>query len=111
MNIDKIILNVIDFTDYPGPRFISQGNYSGELFFKEKLLPGFNKALESNCKLVVNLDGTFGYASSFLDEAFGRLVREFGKEKVENTLEIISEEDNSWIDLILNQTLNQWPKK
>lgn len=34
--------------------------------------------------LLVDLDGTSGYPSSFLDEAFGELVYDFSLEEVKN---------------------------
>lgn len=66
-------LNVTDFTEFPGPRFMHLGPNSGEEFRKKYLLPTI-KELGSNFS--VNLDGTMGYGSSFLEEAFGGLVRE-----------------------------------
>ena len=36
------------------------------------------KSFETKIKLQVVLDGTAGYAPSFLDEAFGNLVYDFG---------------------------------
>lgn len=35
-----------DFTDAPGPRFKSQGDFSGEAFREEFLVPKFKEALE-----------------------------------------------------------------
>ncbi|MGI2185712.1 STAS-like domain-containing protein [Shewanella oncorhynchi] len=65
------IINVSDFTKYPGPRYIELGPNSGEAFRKEVLKP----ALDENDLVQVNLDNVFGYGSSFLEEAFGGLVR------------------------------------
>ena len=60
-----------DFSKYPGGRFYTDGPWSGEQFRKEILEP----ALDDAETLVVDLNGTKGYGSSFLDEAFGGLVR------------------------------------
>lgn len=65
------IINVKDFAKYPGPRYIRLGDYSGEEFRNSLLLP----ALESDDELTINFDGVYGYGSSFLEEAFGGLVR------------------------------------
>lgn len=65
-------IKVSDFTKYPGPRYISLGPNSGEAFRNEVLKP----ALELNEPIQVNLDNVFGYGSSFLEEAFGGLVRD-----------------------------------
>lgn len=39
------------------------------------MIPRFEQAAGENKTLVVDLDGGYGYASSFLEEAFGGLVR------------------------------------
>ena len=51
-------------------------------------------------KLVIDIDGTEGYATSFLDEAFGRLSKKFGKDEVWNNIEIISIDEPDWIEEI-----------
>ncbi len=61
-----------DYTKFPAGRYVEDGPFSGERFRKEILLP----ALEEGEKVIVELDGAMGYGSSFLDEAFGGLVRE-----------------------------------
>ena len=74
-----------DFSKYPGPRYASLGKSSGEVFRDQKLIP----ALESNEKVVVELDGTAGYGSSFLEEAFGGTIRK-GIEITEGKLDLVS---------------------
>lgn len=59
------------FTRFPGGRYRSDGNFSGERFRDELLVP----ALRAHERVVVRLDGTVGYGSSFLEEAFGGIVR------------------------------------
>lgn len=65
------IINIKDFSKYPGPRYIDLGEFSGEDFRNRVLIP----ALENNDSVTVNFDGVYGYGSSFLEEAFGGLVR------------------------------------
>jgi hypothetical protein len=60
-----------DFTRFPGGRYREHGKGSGELFREDFLLP----VLRAGETAVVDLDGTSGYPSSFLEEAFGGLVR------------------------------------
>lgn len=60
-----------DFSRSPAGRFISDGPASGERFRRDFLIPG----LQRHDRLVVDLDGTRGIGSSFLEEAFGGLVR------------------------------------
>lgn len=65
------------FANTPGARNIDEGAFSGEAFLNKVLLPRFNEALESDCVLFIDLDNTEGYATSFLEEAFGGLARKF----------------------------------
>lgn len=63
-----------DFSSTPGGRFRTDGPFSGEQFREDVLIP----ALGSAPSITVELDGTRGYPSSFLDEAFAGLVRKKG---------------------------------
>lgn len=68
----SLIINVAkDFSRYPAGRYKQDGPFSGEAFREDFLLP----ALEKNENIIIDLDGTRGYGSSFLEEAFGGLVR------------------------------------
>lgn len=63
-----------DFGRYPAGRFISDGPYSGQRFREDFLLPKLNE-LPPDAELEIDLDGARGFGSSFLEEAFGGLVR------------------------------------
>jgi len=63
-----------DFSDVPVGRTRADGEFTGEKFREEFLVPGLKKA-SSAAPLIVNLNGAEGYPSSFLEEAFGGLVR------------------------------------
>lgn len=60
-----------DFSPFPAGRYRADGPFPGEVFRDEKLIP----ALQVNDEVIVDLDGANGYGSSFLEEAFGGLVR------------------------------------
>lgn len=92
-----------DYTLTPGARYKEDGNYSGEDFFEKHLRDAFKDSIDKGEKLTVDLDGTYGYASSFLSETFGLLVEEFGVDLVQNNLIIISLEEPDWKDAILNE--------
>lgn len=78
-----LILNIANqYTKTPGGRHESEGEYSGENFRKTLLGPIFQRAIESGEELVVDLDGGYGYATSFLEEAFGGLARETKNKEV-----------------------------
>lgn len=63
-----------EFSRYPAGRFRTDGPWSGQKFREEVLLP----ALGDRTPVTVDLDGTAGYGSSFLEEAFGGTVRALG---------------------------------
>lgn len=90
---DLLLSVAKDFSDAPGARFASDGPASGEEFYKDFLKPKFEIALREKCILLVDLDGTFGYATSFISESFGRLSMEFGAETVVRHLQIKSDEN------------------
>lgn len=66
------VINVArDFSRYPAGRYVDDGPYSGAAFRDGILIP----ALKAGELIAVELDGVRGYGSSFLEEAFGGLVR------------------------------------
>lgn len=100
MNTDIKIIISKDFTDAPGARDRSDGDNSGQEFFEDILKPKFIEAQEKNVKLIVDFDDSWGYASSFLSGAFGRLADDFGKNSVLARLVIISDDDSTLHDKI-----------
>jgi len=108
---NKITIAVTDFSISPGPRYCNQGEDSGELFYHNVLNPNFAKACKEDDIICVVLDGADGYASSFLDEAFGNLVYDFGEDLVLKHIKIISEEEPEWIKMIQDDTCKQWQKR
>jgi hypothetical protein len=67
-----IIVNIAkDFTRYPSGRYKRNGSTSGEEFRDRFLRDPISKREQ----VTVDFDGTVGYGSSFLEEAFGGLVR------------------------------------
>jgi hypothetical protein len=93
-----IELKIVEvFTDTPGARTYEDGPFSGQEFYDKHLKIDFEKAISQGVKLFIDLDGTNGYASSFLNEAFSRLGNEFGADKVWNNLEIKSLEVPKYI--------------
>lgn len=112
MNEKRIQFSIAkDFTIYPGPRYKKQGEDSGQKFFEEILDGLMEKSISEGAILEINLDGTAGYASSFLDEAIGNLVKKYGKETIVSHLNIISELEPDWIDMIFKETIPEWETK
>ena len=92
--VDKVRLSILkDFGRTPGPRHIDEGDFSGELFLRDVLAPKFQEAIDRDVKLLVDFDGTAGYATSFLEEAFGGLARMFSTDDVLRRLEFVTEDE------------------
>lgn len=89
-----------DFSETPGARYRSEGNFSGEAFRDDVLEPLYKKAVKNMEKITVNLDGGYGYPTSFLEEAFGGLARKYNPTEVLSLLEFISEDEPSLIEEI-----------
>jgi hypothetical protein len=79
-NAMTITLNIAkQFSRSPAGRYMTDGPFSGQAFRERLLLP----ALRQSETVEVQLDGVLGFGSSFLEEAFGGLVREAGLEAKE----------------------------
>jgi len=107
----EIILKIADICTTPGGRSIVSGSYSAEWFYSNHLLPAYKQAVAENTSLTVDLDGTEGYAGSYLDELFGRLAWE-NKDTikdmlVDTELSIISTEEPYLVDDII-QSMHEW---
>jgi hypothetical protein len=107
----KVISVAAEFTEYPGLRHSSISQDSGEDFYHSILNPAFAEAYRSQSPLCIELDLVDGYAPSFLDEAFGNLVYDFGEEAVLRLLHITSDEEPQWIPMLTKQTYPQWEKR
>lgn len=91
-----------DFTKTPGFRYETQSpGISGQLFRTKKLQVLYEQALLSNERLIVNLDGTAGYLTSFLEEAFGGLQREYRNKgmrcNILDNIDIVSTVEPHWV--------------
>lgn len=82
----KTISVSTEFSKMPCVRSRNDGRKSGQEFREDFLVP----ALRENSKVVIDLNGVLTLGSSFLDEAFGGLVRVegFSARELKNKLEI-----------------------
>lgn len=96
----KIII-AKDFSKTPGARYEKEGPDSGEKFRKEILKPKFLQACQMQEILEVDLDGCYGFATSFLEESFGGLTRELKQKGILNHIKIISSDDITLEKLII----------
>ena len=80
-----------DFSEFPGGRLPADGPFNGTVFREEFLVPHLREGMY----VVVSFDGVAGFGSSFLEEAFGGLVRinHFDKEWLDRHLELVTSEN------------------
>lgn len=92
-----VITMATDFTRMPAGRYSRDGKFSGQRFREEFLVPNLGVGPDP---LIVDLDGAIGYGSSFLEEAFGGLIREgFSPAELRQWL-IVRSSDSSLVDEI-----------
>lgn len=93
--MDTRIINIKDFSITPGSRYRDEGikAHSGQEFREDFLEPIFKEIINNDEKITVNLDGTIGYGTSWLEEVFGGLARIYGKKIVSEKLIFISNEE------------------
>jgi hypothetical protein len=99
------------YSEFTGLRHCDISDNSGEDFYHKILNQEFKEAFISKEKLIVILDKVDGYASSFLDEAFGNLVYDFTLENVKKYVQIISSQEPHWKEMIENRTYIQWENR
>lgn len=105
---DRIII-ASDFTATPGARYRRDGKFSGEEFLEDVLLPKFEKAVLGNYILEIDLDGVWGYPSSFVSGSFGKLSVSKGASVVLKYIKFKSEENPMRLERIIHEIRN--PKK
>lgn len=70
-----------DFSPYPAGRTGRDGPFNGTRFRKEILVPALIKSARTGENVIVDFDNVRSFGTSFLDEAFGGLVRSEGFQK------------------------------
>lgn len=89
--MSRVIEIAEKFSRFPGPRYKEHGDFSGEEFRDQYLSSALRSAIEQDGVLTVVLDDVAGYGSSFLEEAFGGLLRHgFTKAEVDQHLRIVA---------------------
>lgn len=102
--MNKTILLVVakEFSPTPGFRNKEEGPFPADEFRNKFLFPKLKDAINNNDILLVDLDGSAGYGTSFLEEAFGGLIREckLAYQDIMAHLHLKSDDDPSYIDEI-----------
>lgn len=94
------------FTTTPGLRYRWQGPFSGEQFREEYLDKLYKEFVATGIPVEIDLDGVFGYPTSFLEEAFGGLARIYSPSKVLKAFSFSSDEWPSTIEEIIEDIEN-----
>lgn len=99
--MDRIKI-AIDFSRTPGIRTSKEGSFPAKDFRENILVPKLREAIRRKELLEIDLDGTAGIGTSFLEESFGGLIREnkIPYEEIISTLNFISEEEPNYIEEI-----------
>lgn len=98
--MEKVYIDIASqFSQTPGARYYSDGPYSGQEF-REKFLVQYFDTSNKVDQIQINLDGTEGFATSFLEEAFGGLARLFGADVCLKKIHFISNDEPYLVDEI-----------
>ena len=111
MEIKDTIVIAKEFKDNPGARERADGPNSGQEFLEDILLPRFIQAVENNYILLIDLDGVWGYPSSFISGSFGKLSMERGAELLLKHLKFKSDMNPMRIDKVIAEINNPTPKR
>jgi hypothetical protein len=99
--ITKTINLAKDFHRAPAGRFLDDGDYSGQRFREEYLVPALQDQNVDQVEII--LDDLEGIGSSFWEEAFGGLIREskIGYDTILKKLSFQCQDDDTLKPLIL----------
>ena len=86
-----------EFARYPAGRYVSDGPYSGQKFREDFLIPALRNSDE---QIEITLTDARGLKSSFLEEAFGGLVRAgFSPDALDARLAFISRDKSLELEI------------
>lgn len=90
--MNHIIIDIgNDFSKNPTGRYKIDSQFSGEYFRDDFIIPN----LEKNIKIHLELDNTYGYGSSFLEEVFGGLIRlGYSSNYITNMIKILTYDES-----------------
>lgn len=94
--LEETVYNIAKmFSRFPGGRRRANGDYSGEEFREDVVLP----LLRKYDRVTFDLTGSAGYSSGFLDEAFGELGALMPLEEVSRRVHLVALDDPDAVDI------------
>lgn len=94
--MNKVMINVgVEFSKQPFGRYYDDGDFSGQLFRENFLEPAFKSQAKVIEVYLDDIEQGWEYGSSFLEESFGRLASEVGRESISRLLIITDSTDYS----------------
>lgn len=106
MEIKDQISIANDFSDHPTARYRKDGDFSGQAFLEDILLPKFETAVKGQYLLLVDLDNVYGYPSSFVSGSFGKLSLLKGSPLILKHLVFKSEQNPLRVEQIKEEIVN-----
>lgn len=84
-----------EFSPITGGRTPDEGEFSGQIFRDEVLVPKYIECLDKNERLEIVFDNCYGIGTSFLEEAFGGLVRKYKYTDVLDHIKLTANDDET----------------
>lgn len=106
MEIKDTLVIAKEFGDTAGARDYEDGAFSGKEFYDKLLLERFNKAVDGGYILLIDIDGFWGWPSSFVSGSFGLLSVEKGAELVLKHIQFKSDKNPIKIDKAIHTIKN-----
>jgi len=110
MEVKDILVIANEFSDTAGARDYEDGEFSGQEFYDRLLKDRFEKAKKGNYKLLIDIDGLWGWPSSFVSGSFGLLSQTFGADLVLKHIEFKSDKNPLKIDKAISEIKNPTKK-
>lgn len=106
MEVKDTLIIAKEFGESAGARYYDDGSFSGSEFLEKYLKPRFEKAVENGYILKIDIDGFWGWPSSFVSGSFGKLSKEKGKDLLIRHLEFKSDNNPVKIVKVLSEIEN-----
>lgn len=110
MKIEDTLIIANEFSDTAGARDYEDGDFSGQEFYDKLLKDRFQQALKGQYILLIDVDGLWGWPSSFVSGSFGVLSQTFGPDLVLKHIQFKSDKNPLKIDKAISEIKNPTKK-